>query len=161
TLPSMRVVRAFGREGYEIGRYGGAVERSFLVGLASGRLSALFVAAMTGGSLLATTAVLWFGGHQVLAGHLTPGGLIAFIFYLGMLTGPMQSLAVVYNQLQQAGGGATRVFQILDTQPAVVDRPDAYPLPPVRGDLEIADLWFTYGVGSDRYVLQGVNLRAG
>jgi subfamily B ATP-binding cassette protein MsbA len=108
---------------------------------------------------IAFGAVLWFGGREVLAGRLTPGGLISFLFYLTILTGPLQSLANIYGSFQRALGGAARVFEVLDTPPSIVDAPDAYELPPVRGRVEVRDLWFQYS--PDRPdVLRGVSLVA-
>ncbi len=166
TLSAVRVVKAFGRERYETGRYAAAVGRSFDVSIAAARLRSLFEAVMTTAGFGAVAVVLWFGGHEVLAHRLTPGGLISFLFYLVMLIGPLQSLASLYNEFQQALGGATRIFELLDTVPEVVDAPDAYPLPPVRGHIEVRDLSFAYGAGGQGGgaagppVLDGVSLAA-
>jgi subfamily B ATP-binding cassette protein MsbA len=97
------------------------------------------------------------GGREVLAGRLTPGGLISFLFYLTVLTGPLQNLANIYGTFQRAAGGAARVFEVLDTPPSIVDAPDAYELPPVLGHVEVCDLWFRYGPERPE-VLRGVNL---
>ena len=145
TLSATRVVKAFGRERYELGRYAGAVGRSFSITVSAARLRALFEAVMTTAGFAAVAVVLWFGGHEVLAHRLTPGGLISFLFYLMLLIGPLQSLASLYNEFQQALGGAARIFELLDTRPAIVDAPGAYALPAVRGHLEIHGLSFAYG----------------
>src|SRR5205085_6475104 len=133
TLSSMRAVKAFVRERFEMARYGEAVERSFLVEFSAAKLQSLFQSTMMTAIFVAMAAVLWFGGHEVLAGRLTPGGLISFLFYLTMLAGPMQSLAGIYGSFQRAAGGATRVFEVLDTPPAIADLPGAFELPPVSG----------------------------
>lgn len=156
TLSSMRVVKAFGRQTYEIGRYGAAVDRSFRLGLSASLLHAAFESTMMVVAFGAMAAVLWFGGHEVLAGRLTPGGLISFLFYLTMLIGPLQTMASVYGEFQQAAGSAARVFEILDTPPAVVDAPHAYRLPFLEGRVEIRDLRFRYGPQLP-LVLRGVN----
>jgi subfamily B ATP-binding cassette protein MsbA len=80
----------------------------------------------------------------VLAHRLSPGGFISFLFYLMMLVGPLQGLAQLYSSFQQALGGATRIFELLDTVPGVVDAPDAYALPPVLDYVEIQNLSFAY-----------------
>src|SRR5205085_10644044 len=107
-------------------------------------LQPLFGSVMMAVGFSAVSAVLWVGGREVLAGRLSPGGLISFLFYLTMLIGPLQNLATIYGSFQRAAGGAARVFEVLDIRPAIVDAPDAYELPPVRGQVEIRDLWFRY-----------------
>ncbi len=162
TLSATRVVKAFGREHYELGRYAGAVGRSFRITVSAARLRALFEAVMTTASFAAVAVVLWFGGHEVLAHRLTPGGLISFLFYLMLLIGPLQSLASLYNEFQQALGGAARIFELLDTRPAIVDAPGAYALPAVRGHLEVRGLSFAYGTDdcTGPVVLDEVDLTA-
>lgn len=159
TLGAMRVVNAFGRQRYERDRYGSAVESSFRIGLSAARLRSMFEALMLTAGFAALTGVLWFGGREVLAGRLTPGGLLSFLFYLTMLIGPLQGLASLYGEFQQAAGGAARIFEMLDTMSSVVDAPDAYPLPPLRGDVELRDVWFRY-VSSADDVLRGVRFTA-
>ena len=162
TLSATRVVKAFGRERYELGRYAGAVGRSFSITVSAARLRALFEAVMTTAGFAAVAVVLWFGGHEVLARRLTPGGLISFLFYLMLLIGPLQSLASLYNEFQQALGGAARIFELLDMRPAIVDAPGAYALPVVRGHLEVRGLSFAYGADGHlgSVVLDGVDLTA-
>lgn len=159
TLAGVRTVRAFGRETYEMDRYGRAVDNSFAAGYEAGKLGALFESSMLTMAFVSIAAVLWVGGHEVLAGHLTPGGLVAVMFYLTMLTGPLQGLAQLYGQFQQAAGGGARVFAVLDTLPEVTDPPGARALPTVHGDVAIRDVWFSYGQdGPD--ALRGVSLSA-
>jgi len=159
TLSAVRVVKAFGREGYEMERYAGAVGRSFGITIAAARLRSLFEAVMITAGFAAVAVVLWFGGREVLAHRLTPGGLISFLFYLMLLIGHLQSLASLYNEFQQALGGATRIFELLDTAPEVVDAPDAHALPPVRGHVAVRDLSFAYSADGPT-VLDGVTLTA-
>jgi len=159
TLSAMRVVKAFVRERFEMARYGSAVEQSFRIEFSAERLQSFFQSAMMTAIFVAMAVVLWAGGREVLAGRLTPGGLISFLFYLTMLTGPLQNLANIYGSFQRAAGGAARVFEVLDTPPAIVDAPDAYELPPVRGHVEVRDLWFRYAPETAN-VLCGVSLVA-
>lgn len=158
SLSAMRVVKAFVRERFELQRYTTAVEQSFRIGLSAARLQSLFQSVMTTAVFAALAAVLWVGGREVLAGRLTPGGLISFLFYLMTLTGPLQNLANIYASFQTAAGGASRVFEILDTPPSIVDTPDAYSLPPVLGHVEVHDLSFRYSI--EREVLSDVSLEA-
>ncbi len=158
TLTAMRVVKAFVRERFEMARYRTSVEQSFQSELAANRLQSIFQSAMMTAVFSAFAAVLWFGGREVLSGRLTPGGLISFLFYLTILTGPLQSLSGIYTSFQRAAGGAARVFEVLDTPPAVVDAPHAATLPSPRGLVEVRDLWFHYV--PEAPVLRGVSLTA-
>ncbi len=158
TLTAMRVVKAFVRERFEMARYQTAVEQSFRSELAANRLQSIFQSAMMTAVFAAFAAVLWFGGREVLAGRLTPGGLISFLFYLTILMGPLQSLSGIYTSFQRAAGGAARVFEVLDTPPAIVDAPAAATLPSPRGLVEVRDLWFHYV--PEAPVLRGVSLIA-
>ena len=159
TISAMRVVKAFVRERLEADRYGSAVERSFRIEFAAAKLQSLFQSGMMTVFFVALAAVLWVGGHEVLAGRLSPGGLVSFLFYMTILMGPLQNLAGIYGSFQRAAGGAARVFEVLDTQPGVVDVPDAYELPPVQGRVEVRDVFFRYSPqGPD--VLVDVSLRA-
>ncbi|HZS88435.1 MAG TPA: ABC transporter ATP-binding protein [Chloroflexota bacterium] len=156
-LSSMRIVKAFGAEEYEIRRYTSAVTRSFGALLSAARYNSFLGAVMMTAGFGAVAVVLWYGGHEVLAHRLSPGGFISFLFYLMMLVGPLQGLAQLYSSFQQALGGATRIFELLDTAPGVVDAPDAYTLPVVQGRVEIEDLSFAYTPGGP-LVLRDVNL---
>src|SRR5438046_10261713 len=72
--------------------------------------------------------VLWYGGHQVAAGELTAGELVAFLLYMGMVAGPVGGLASQWTGIQQAFGAADRIFALLDTEPDVRDLPGAAPI---------------------------------
>jgi subfamily B ATP-binding cassette protein MsbA len=159
TLSAIRVVKAFSRERYELDRYRSAVERSFRTGLSAARLRSLLGSVIFTTFMASTIGVLWYGGHEVLAGRLTPGSLISFLLYLGFLVGPIQGLASLIGEFQTASGGSARIFEILDTQPAVGDAPDASVLPPVEGLVELRDVRFRYGLDLPE-VLRGVSLRA-
>ena len=118
TLSNMRVVQAFTRERFESARFGGSVERVFTLTLGRIRVSARLVALMNFLAFGSITLVLWFGGREVLRGSLTPGGLISFLFYIFMIAAPLGSLANLYSQAREAMGAATRIFEILDTEPS-------------------------------------------
>jgi subfamily B ATP-binding cassette protein MsbA len=154
-LQNIRVVQAFTREPYEIGRFGRLVEHVFTLTLQRIRVRAVFTALITFLTFSAITAVLWFGGREVLEGRLTPGGLISFLFYIFLIAGPMGALTNLYGQAQEAMGAAGRIFEILDTPPEIVNRQGARQLPPLRGDLRFDDVWFGYL--PDREVLRGVS----
>ncbi len=82
---------------------------------------------------LGTLAVIWIGGLQVIGARLTIGELVAFQSYLMMAMFPLFMLGMIIAMVSQAAASADRVFEILDAQSEVVEKPDAGDLPPVEG----------------------------
>ncbi|HEX2915612.1 MAG TPA: ABC transporter ATP-binding protein [Chloroflexia bacterium] len=158
TLSNEKTVKAFTREEYEIGRYNRRVENVFRLAIRRARVSALFAASMTFLAFSAVVGVLWFGGQEVLAGHITPGDLVSIIIYMGVIAAPVGALAGIYSQLQVALGGAERIFNVLDEPVTVADEPDAKALPPVRGHLTFDEVYFEYE--KNLPVLRGLTFEA-
>ncbi|OAN43797.1 ABC transporter ATP-binding protein [Chloroflexus islandicus] len=144
TVAGVRVVRSFGREPYEIERFRTAIEATFAAAMKRARVRALFQPAMSLAVWAVLIGMLVIGGYLVSAGLLTPGDLVAFLFYAGMVAGSMGAFAGLFGQVQEALGAVTRVFELLDQQPAVADAPDAIPLPPVQGRVEFREVSFAY-----------------
>src|SRR5437016_14587315 len=94
---------------------------------------AIFVPTITFATFAAAATVLWYGGSQVIRGTMSPGDLIAFVLYAGLLIGPFGTFARLFSHVKEAQGALARVFEILDTRPHVTDAPNARPLRPVRG----------------------------
>ena len=162
TLAGARTVKAFGRESFEIARYGRGVERTFAVAMRRVRVRAVFGPTITLIALCALAGVLVMGAHEVAAGRLTPGALVAALIYMAMVAGPLGGMAGVYGQLREASGAAERLFELLDIAPAIVDAPGARPLPtPTRGAVALERVTFDYGAATGTAappVLRGVTL---
>ena len=135
-IAEIRTVQAFTREGYEADRFHDKLLVTFGAVLRRARLSSTLFPLIGFLGFFASIVVLWYGGHQVIAGESTPGQLVAFLLYAGMVAGPVGGLASQWTQVQEAFGAADRIFALLDTAPAVADAPDAAVL--ARGDGEIA-----------------------
>lgn len=144
TLSNEKTVKAFTREDYEVGRYSGRVENVFRLAIRRARLQSSFMALMTFLSFTAIAAVLWFGGHEVLAGHITPGELVSILIYMGVVAAPVGSLAGLYGEFQKALGSGERIFSVLDEPITVTDMPGARPLPPLEGELRFENVGFEY-----------------
>ena len=119
---------------------------------------------------LGTAAMLWFGGRQVLAGHLTVGALIIFLDYLRQFYEPLNQLSHVGATIASAQAGVQRVFEILDTPEEVRDAPNARPVVTAgasapasavqaRGNLAFNDVTFSYQQGQP--ILQDLSFRVG
>lgn len=157
TLVGIRTVQAFGREPFESERFRHKAGLSLLANL---RLTVLQTASQAiVGLVLAggTAAVVWLGARGVIAGRLTAGDLVLLVSYVAMIFKPLETLAYTATALQNAGAGARRVLAVLDTAPAVADRPDARDLPGrAEGRIAFDDVTFGYAAG--RPVLHDVNL---
>ena len=105
---------------------------------------AVFIPTITLLTFAAAAAVLWYGGRQVIEGAVSPGDLFAFVLFAGILIGPFGSAARVFAQIKEAQGAMQRVFEILDTQPEIRDRPDAIDMPPIRGHVRVDRVGFAY-----------------
>jgi subfamily B ATP-binding cassette protein MsbA len=144
TIQSIREVKTFVREDYELNRYAAAIGRSFQAALRVLRIRSILgpiTAFMGFGSI---GALLWFGGREVLEGRLTGGELVAFLIYGGTVAASAASLIGLYTEVQAALGASKRIFQILDTPPAVSDVPGARMLERVEGRITFTRVSFSY-----------------
>src|SRR5438093_391028 len=144
-IAEVRVVQAFTREEYEAKRFHEKLLVMFQKSIDRSRIGAIMFPAIGFLGFASSIVVLWYGGHQVAAGELTQGQLVAFLLYMGMVAGPVGGLASQWTGIQQAFGAADRIFALLDTEPDVRDLPGAVPIAPVRGEIEFDEVSFRYG----------------
>ncbi|GAB1420798.1 ABC transporter ATP-binding protein [Anaerolineales bacterium] len=143
-LQNIREVKSFVREPYEKQRYNTAIERSFQAAIRLVRVRAVFGPTVAFLGFGAISMILWFGGREVIAGDLTGGELIAFLIYGLTVAGSFAALVGLYSSLQEAIGATKRVFQILDTQSSIIDKPDAQTIDHVRGEIQLNQVSFHY-----------------
>ncbi len=155
-LQGIRVVKSFGREDYEIQRYHSAMEKTFRASLRMSVYNSLFTALMMFLGFSTIAAIMWYGGREVISGHLTLAMITGFLMYGISIAGSLGGLAGLYAQLRSAIGGVQRVFEILDTRPAIQDESNAASMPPARGRLSFENVSFTYD--GEAPVLQNVSL---
>ncbi|HEY6959280.1 MAG TPA: ABC transporter ATP-binding protein [Candidatus Limnocylindria bacterium] len=153
-IAEVRVVQAFTREEYEAERFHTKLLFMFAKTMERARISSIMFPIIGFLGFASSIVVLWFGGHEVANGELTTGQLVAFLLYLGMVSGPIGGLASQWGAIQSAFGAADRIFNLLDTMPEVRDAPGAIALPDVRGEIRFEDVRFRYGDGP--IVLDGV-----
>ena len=157
-LGAIRVVKAFAREVYEVGRYSDAVERLFITSRRKILLSSLFWSGISSMFMATLVIIFWYGGREVLAGRLTPGDLVAFIFYALTIARSISQMSRLYTTINTAVGASDRIFELLLEVPEIKDQPDARPLPPVDGQVCFDHVTFAYE--DERYVLHDISFTA-
>jgi ATP-binding cassette subfamily B multidrug efflux pump len=156
-LAGVAVVKAFGRESHEKGRYEVANEGLFqqnirvLMGM-----SAIMPVMLLAGSL-GNLAVVWYGGSLVIAGKMSLGTLVAFTTYLAFMLTQVFPLGRVAGLTSRAGASAVRVFEVLETESEVRDRLGAAELGSVSGRLSFDHVSFRYA-GQEEDVLDDVSV---
>ncbi len=122
------------------------------------KLSAVFHPTVEAVSSLGTVIVVVFGGWLALHGSLSVADIVGFLLFLNLFYQPISALARVTEDLQQAIAGADRVFEVLDTEPDIMDRPDAVELKGSHGEITFDDVSFNYIESSP--VLQNISFSA-
>ncbi|MDR6220424.1 subfamily B ATP-binding cassette protein MsbA [Deinococcus soli (ex Cha et al. 2016)] len=143
-ISGVRVVQSFTAEGVEEGRYGQGVTQSFLAALKRARLQALMAGVMSFLTFGALAVVLWYGGRLVMAGSLTPGNLVTFLFYALQVGGTVVALTGVFNQFQEALGASGRIFELLDERSDLPQPAQPAPLARAEGRVSFEGVSFTY-----------------
>ena len=156
-LQGIRVVKSFGRESFETGRYTNAMEGTFRAALRMAVYGSAFGSVMMFLGFSAIAAIVWYGGNEVIASRLTVSTITGFLIYGITIAASLGGLAGMYAQLTAAVGGVKRVFEILDTAPTITDAPDAHELATARGEIAFEHVDFTYDGQSP--VLAGINLQ--
>jgi len=157
---SVHTVQAYNQEGRSLARYGALVDRALETAVERTRMRATLGAIMIVLTFGAVGTVLWIGGHDMLAGRITPGELSAFVFYAILVASAVGALSQFSTDLQRAVGAAERLFELMDAQPEIV--PPAAPLPlpePAQGTVRFEEVSFRYPTRPDRAALDEVSFR--
>ena len=145
TLSGVRVVRAFGQEHRHRTRFAELNDEHRQVNMRTVYLNAAYFPAVELLSAVATGAILLYGGNQVIDGKgVTIGVLATFVFYLQSFFDPIQSLSQLYTTYQAGMAALDKIFELLDEEPDLADKPNAIELPRLRGEIEFDDVSFSY-----------------
>ncbi|HLO31563.1 MAG TPA: ABC transporter ATP-binding protein, partial [Anaerolineales bacterium] len=146
---------------YETQRYHQAMGKTFQASLQMAVYNSLFGAVMMFLGFSSIAAIMWYGGREVIAGHLTLAMITGFLMYGISIAASLGGLGGLYAQLSAALGGVQRVFEILDTNPSIQDETKAVEMPVARGQISFENVSFTYD--GEAPVLKNVSLdiRAG
>lgn len=157
SLSSIRTCYAFGRESIEYNRFCEESEKGFHVAvqrlLAKSWLTLLVMLLIA----LSIGSVVWLGAHPYVSGDITPGQLIAFVFYALMVSGTLGSFSEISADLHRAAGAAERLFDILATPSKMVEIDKPRPLPtPTRGVIAFHNVSFSYPYNPKEQILRNV-----
>ncbi|HEY2471764.1 MAG TPA: ABC transporter ATP-binding protein [Terracidiphilus sp.] len=155
-VSSIRVVKAFSREDYEIRRFEGESLEAVEAALAARSLKARLVPIVNIVTAIGTCAVLWFGAQMAMEGRLAPGSLVVFVFYLGKMYKPMQDISKTIDAYSKAATGFDRIQEILQVDDEVHDQPGARRSPRFKGQIDFEHVDFAYK--ENEPVLRDVNL---
>jgi ABC-type multidrug transport system fused ATPase/permease subunit len=121
------------------------------------------VSATTAGSTVIVGIVgvlmIWLGGRAIIAGEMTLGELIMYIFFIGLVAAPLVSIASIGTQITEAFAGLDRIREILDMSTELDEDEQRAPVLRLAGDVKFEDVWFEYNEGQP--VLRGVSFHAG
>jgi subfamily B ATP-binding cassette protein MsbA len=158
-LTQIPTVQSFVREGWEEERYAvrirAALREAVRRALVRGGLFGLVTFIAFGG----VVAVLWEGGRLVIAQEISAGQLVSFLLYAVTVAAAITALASLWSGFQEAMGAAHRVFDLLDTEPAIREPRHSEALPPssAPGGLVFHDVWFRYAT-EEPWILRGINV---
>ena len=144
-LSGMRVVQSFTREPQSQTTFRGINASYRDANYETVVLNGVYFPAVDVLSSIATAIVLGFGGWLVIEDELTVGVLFTFTLYLANFFDPVQQLSQLYNTFLSATAALDRILDVLDEEPEVVDSPEAYELPPIRGEVRFEVVRFGYG----------------
>ncbi|PJF43136.1 MAG: ABC transporter ATP-binding protein [Phototrophicales bacterium] len=158
-LAGIRVVKAYNREAYERQRFQAANYALRDASLRSTRVIATIFPSAFVIATLSLILVVWLGGNFVIDNRLELGELTAFTTYLSLLLVPVAQLGFIIASASQASASASRIFNILDTENEIKEKPDAIVLPPIKGKVAFNNVSFRYFSNSE-YVLSNVSFVA-
>ena len=155
-ISGVRVVQSMNREGANIRSFGAANSENLGANLEAGRMQAILFPSVEFLSAFGLALVIFVGGSLVLDSALEVGVLVAFALYIQRFFEPVLNLTMQYGSLQRAMASGARIFELMDVEPDVVDRPDSASVDTVSGDVRFEGVGFHYV--EDEPVLQGVDL---
>ena len=156
-LQGLDVLKLFNAERKEIRRFDHANEAHYLAHVQNIFYYAVFFPAVEVIGAIAIALILWYGGSGILAGAVTFGVVVAFIQYAERFYMPVRDLSEKYNMIQAAMVASERIFELLDTAPAVPEPPSPATIGRVRGEVQFEHVWFAYT--DEEWVLRDVSFR--
>jgi len=160
TLSGVRIVRSFGQEPRHTTAMTELNAANRDANMKTVFLNASYFPAVELLSAAGTAAIVFYGGSQAIDGAIQIGTIVAFIGYLQVFFSPIQELSQLYTTYQQGMAALDKVFELLDTEPDMVDSPGAIDPGQLRGEIEMEGVWFSYSEGAEAggWALEDVDL---
>lgn len=158
TLSSVRVVKSFVRESYEVKRFDEQNKVNFNANMKNAQLMATLSPVVEFTAALGVTAIIWFGGRSVINGDISAGSLVAFLVYAINISNPIKRLTRAIGTVQKALAAAQRVFYVLDLKETIHEKENALLLPKVKGEVKFDHVCFAYDPKEP--VLEDINFTA-
>ncbi|MBI2428214.1 MAG: ATP-binding cassette domain-containing protein [Ignavibacteriales bacterium] len=162
TISNVKVVKAFAMEDFETKKFKRETQNYFRIILRLSRIRNLSSPTTELLSILAGAVIIWFGGQQVLiSGEMKAAEFLGFLFVIFQVMPPIKELTSVNNRLQEFSAAGKRIFEILDTKPAIQSIPGAAPLDTIKNSIEYHNVTFAYSTesGEHRTVLSSINMK--
>jgi subfamily B ATP-binding cassette protein MsbA len=159
TFAAHRIVKAFGAEDREAGRFRQALAHLYRTNMRVVRALSVMPPAMELLGGIGMAAALWYGSEQIAAGRLTAGDFTAFLAAMLMMYAPAKKLSRVNANVQQAIAAADRIFEMLDTHTEVAESATARPLAPFSSAIEFRDVTFAYEDVHPRAILRNITFK--
>lgn len=162
-ISSQRVVKAFGMEGYESDRFRASARKQMGDQLRAMRIYFLSPIVLETVGILAVAAMLIYAQSSIGGGHMTLGGFATFLVAMFKAYDPIRRLSRLQHDLQQGLASASRIFNVMDEQMEMRDKPNAVKLERFSREIEFQNVSFSYGAGFDLPVISNVSfaVRAG
>jgi len=160
TITGNRIVKAFGMESWEVGRFRSAAQRLFRANLRSVAAAAISSPLMDILGSIAVAILLLLGREQIAHHQLDLSAFVTFVAAVLTMYNPARKFAVFNNSFQQALGASSQLFTFMDTEDVVVEKRGAKPLPRFANDIRFENVCFSYQSDGDdsREILRGINL---
>jgi subfamily B ATP-binding cassette protein MsbA len=155
-LMGVRIVKSFAMERHEIKKFTEESEQSFQLAMKQSQIVATQVPLLGFIQALAVAAIIWYGGFEVVSGHLSSSNLIAFFTGIALLADPLAKISSINAIIQEALAAAQRVFEVVDIHPTVKEKPNALKLENLQGQVQFKDVSFKYE-SDDRLILKQLN----
>lgn len=151
TLQGMRVIQAFSRQKHNILKFEEINKKNYKAHMHATIIQLLSWPLVEFVGMAGTCAVVWLGAIMVTKDEVSVGTVIAFANYIWRLWSPLSALSKVYNQALSAMASSERIFHILDTEPEIVDSPDAIEPEDINGTVEFMNVTFGYNLKKEWY----------
>jgi ABC-type multidrug transport system fused ATPase/permease subunit len=147
-LSGMRVVKAFSKAQREIDKFEKEAKKYFDDSLVTARIQAFNGPLMNFLFAISGALIIWWGGREIVNGNLTAGELAQFYVYVNMMVMPVRMLGFMVNMVSRGSAAGERIFEVLDTESAVKEKPDAIALPNIAGNVKFDNVSFSYASAS-------------